>query len=320
MIKKFIFTLLIAQQSIAQSYAPPAGQIGSTAIHKDSSIIIGWATDCKVTRGYQNIADQSLGFADYGDSSVVSGVADGANVVSLGDGGSAIVTFSGRIINGPGPDFAIFENSFSETFLELAFVEVSSDGVKYYRFPAVSETQADIQIGGFGTIDCRYIHNFAGKYKANYGTPFDLEDLIDSVGLDLNNINYVKIIDVVGSIDVQYGSQDYLGNLVNDPFPTPFASSGFDLDAMGIIHQAIQGVENVHSATISIYPNPTNEFVNIKSVEQGGYVLLSAEGRVVKEGELSKALTLNLTAEKKGVYLLRIITESGVRNQQIIKL
>jgi len=320
MIKKLIFTLFIAQQSIAQSYAPPAGQIGSTAIYKDSSIIISWATDCKIVRGYQNIADQSLGLADYGDSSVVPGVADGVNVVSLGDGGSAIVTFSGRIVNGPGPDFAIFENSFSETFLELAFVEVSSDGVNYFRFPAVSETQTNVQIGGFGAVDCRYIHNLAGKYKANYGTPFDLEDLIDSVGLDLDNINYVKIIDVVGSVDAQYGSQDYLGNMVNDPFPTPFSSSGFDLDAVGVIHQATQGVEDVDSETITIYPNPTNGVFNVKTLEQGKYVLMSAEGRIVKEGELSKAFTLSLENENKGVYLLKIITESGVSNRQVIKL
>ncbi len=319
MIKKLIFSLLVVQQSIAQSYAPPAGEIGSTAIHKDSSIIIGWATDCAITRGYQNIADQSLGLADFGDFSVVPGEADGSDVVSLGDGGSAIVTFPWSIVNGPGPDFAIFENSFSETFLELAFVEVSSDGINYYRFPAVSETQTDTQIGGFGAVDCRYIHNLAGKYKSKYGTPFDLEDLIDSVGLDLDNINFIKVIDVVGSIDVQYGSQDYLGNMINDPFPTPFGSSGFDLDAIGVIHQATQGVENVNSATISFYPNPTDGILNIKSEEQGKYILLSTQGRIVKEGEFPKTFTLNFSTEKKGVYLLKVITESGVIIQRIIK-
>jgi hypothetical protein len=46
----------------------------------------------------------------------------------------------------------------------------------------------------------------------------------------------VRIIDVVGSIDPAFGTRDSLGNLINEPFPTPFSSSGFDLDAVGVIH------------------------------------------------------------------------------------
>ena len=36
----------------------------------------------------------------------------------VGDGGSAILTFDTPIANGPGFDFAVFENGFSDTFLE----------------------------------------------------------------------------------------------------------------------------------------------------------------------------------------------------------
>jgi len=58
-----------------------------------------------------------------------------------------------------GFDFAVFENSFNDSFLELAFVEVSSDGINFVRFPATSNTQTDVQITGFGTIDPTYINN-----------------------------------------------------------------------------------------------------------------------------------------------------------------
>ena len=76
---------------------------------------------------------------------------------------------------------------------------------------------------------------------ANYGTPFDLQELADTPGLDVNNITYVRIIDVVGSLDSQYASHDLKGHRVNDPWPTPFASCGFDLDAVGAINAKVPG-------------------------------------------------------------------------------
>ena len=48
--------------------------------------------------------------------------APGNGVVSLGDGGYALLTFEKPIKNGI-DDFAIFENSFSDTFLELGLVD-----------------------------------------------------------------------------------------------------------------------------------------------------------------------------------------------------
>ena len=49
----------------------------------------------------------------------------------------------------------------------------------------------------------------------------------------------MRIIDVVGSINPEYGSVDRDSNLINDPWPTNFAQSGFDLDAVGVINSTI---------------------------------------------------------------------------------
>ena len=49
-----------------QSYAPEPGIAGSTAIHKDSSVFIGWATGVTVDRGPQLIVNSSFGYASYG--------------------------------------------------------------------------------------------------------------------------------------------------------------------------------------------------------------------------------------------------------------
>jgi len=210
-----------------------------TPIHFESEKIVNWAANVTVTRGYQNIMNPSLGLASFGETSNGIGKADG-EVVSLGDRGEAIITFTTPIINGEGCDFAVFENSakYQELpFLELAFVEVSSNGVDFFRFPAVSNTQTATQTGGFDSTNPDNVYNLAGKHLTYNGTPFDLEELKNIDGLDVNNITHIKIIDVVGSINPDFASFDSNGNIINDPFPTPFVSSGFDLDAVGVINQ-----------------------------------------------------------------------------------
>jgi hypothetical protein len=225
----------------ADTYAPAAGQQGSTAIHMDDERIVAWATGAAVERGPMNISNPDAGNASYGTAGNAVGKASGnsTGVVSLGDGGAALLTFDDAIRNGDGADFVVYENGFSDTFLELAFVEVSSDGDNFIRFDAVSLTEADTQKSGFEALDPADIHNFAGKYRQGYGTPFDLEELRGaSELLDVDAITHVRIVDVVGSIDDAYATYDALGNKVNDPWSTPFGSSGFDLDAVGVIHQA----------------------------------------------------------------------------------
>ncbi|MCE5302958.1 MAG: DUF4465 domain-containing protein [Planctomycetaceae bacterium] len=218
-------------------YAPAAGVSGSTAISKDSDQFVEWASECTVTRGLQNISNPGLGYASYGVASAGTGKADNG-VVSLGDGGYAVLTFDRAITNGDGYDFAVFENAFNDTFLELAFVEVSTDGANYFRFPSVSQTSTDSQVGSFGSVDATNLYDLAGKYRVYYGTPFDLDELVGvSDLLDVDNVRYVKVVDVVGSIADECAAYDSLGNKVNDPWPTGFASSGFDLDAVGVIYQ-----------------------------------------------------------------------------------
>ena len=97
------------------------------------------------------------------------------DVVSLGEGGTITLSFERPLADGPGPDFAVFENGFSDGFLELAFVEVSSDGEHFVRFP--SAYLGLEPIGPFNEHDPELIDGLAGKYRRGYGTPFDLSVL-----------------------------------------------------------------------------------------------------------------------------------------------
>src|SRR5690606_17752172 len=143
--------------------------------------------------------------------------------------------------------------------LELAFVEVSSDGINFFRLAASSHTQDTSQISsvtGENYMKARCVNNLAGKYISNYGTPFVLQELSCIAGLDINNITHVRIVDVVGSIG-EYASYDTAGNKINDPYPTNFPTGGFDLDAVGVIHQGTtSGIQGLNLPVVSVYPNP----------------------------------------------------------------
>jgi len=268
--RSFLTILLFAFVTIKAwaQYPAQAGLPGSTAISASSAAFVGWAQYCTVQRGLMNIADPSLGYASAGDSSSALGIADGA-IVSLGDSGVATLTFASPVYNGPGADFAVFENGFidvadaTQAFLELAFVEVSSDGSNYFRFPSASLTQAQLQLGNGDYTTASNINNLAGKYVGTYGTPFDLSDMAGISGLDINHITHVRIVDAVGDI-TQHACRDADGRVINDPFPTPFPSSGFDLDAVGVLHNATTVVNaGPGSLPVSVYPNPATDYIII---------------------------------------------------------
>ncbi len=254
-----LFALLLLNGiALRGQFHPAAGKPGSNAIQKDDAAFIGWANSCQIKRGLIDAADSSSDYASFGDESAAVGPANGA-VVSLGDAGEAVLYFEIPIANGPGYDFAVFENAFNDTYLELAFVEVSTDGIHFVRFPATSLTDTVVQVSSFGNLNPEKINNFAGKYRVFWGTPFDLQELVDSPLLDLSKIHYVKLVDVIGTIHPDFCSYDAHGNKVNDPYPTSFESGGFDLDAVGVINnQQSLAFLNTHLNTnpIILFPNP----------------------------------------------------------------
>jgi len=184
---------------------------------------------------------------------------DYLDVASLGDltqsqidGGTApgrvTLSFDVPIHNGAGADLAVFENAYmvgDYTFAELGYVEVSTDGVNFARFPSVSLTES--LVGAYGNIDATDVYNLAGKHVnhegTSFGTPFDLQTLADDpmvVGeqVDLSEINYVRIVDIPGSGDFLDAASP--ANPIYDAWWT-WGSGGVDLEAIGALHQGIAG-------------------------------------------------------------------------------
>ncbi|MCG8573009.1 MAG: Ig-like domain-containing protein [Spirochaetes bacterium] len=223
--------------TISDGFPPAAGQPGSDAIAMTDTSITGWATgftdfqvgsDCAVS---WQTPDKALGPA----------VGTSFDIVCLGNGGKITMTFASPITNGDGPDFCIFENSFSDTFLELAYVEVSSNGTDFLRFDCVSLTSNPV--GAFGTVQPRAINGLAGRYKQGYGNPFDLSwlkyrDEVRNGTVDLSSITHVRIVDIRSGNDTignECNDYDSFGNKIYDPYKCT-GSGGFDLDAIGVLH------------------------------------------------------------------------------------
>ena len=232
--------------------------------------ITAWATTVEDYSPTSEVVDfDSFGGGPHNVPMRGLGPADGATV-SLGDlssaaiaagtaPGSITVAFQATIFNGPGADFAVFENGgafFNShdvdfVFAELAFVEVSSNGVDFVRFPSVSlnveenssvpDPNHDQIFAPFGRdfagINTTNVNNLAGVNTTLTGTPFDLSELIGDPlvtlgAVDLDDIHFVRFVEVPGE-----GSfNDSLGNPILDAWHT-LESGGFDLDAVGAINK-----------------------------------------------------------------------------------
>ena len=234
----FISCFLIAIQIVAVSltwagpYPPAADETGSHAISMDDPALISWAS------GYSDYVMGKNVDETWQTPENALGKAEGNSfdIVALGTGGMLTLIFDPPIEDGEGWDFAVFENSFSDRYLELAYVEVSSNGIDFIRFDAISLTVDPVP--GFGNIDPTDVDGLAGKYRQGYGVPFNLEELSDkpavlSGTVDLSEISHVRIVDVVGD----GSSLDSLGDVIYDPYPTT-GSAGFDLDAVGVSNGA----------------------------------------------------------------------------------
>ncbi|WP_276131737.1 T9SS type A sorting domain-containing protein [Polluticoccus soli] len=315
-----LITLCLVQTATAQ-FAPQAGVAGTTAISKTSGKFTGWATGCALQRGWTDINDKSQGYVTSGDSSWAIGIAD-AVPVSIGDSGVATLTFAKPLYDGAGPDFAVFENAFPNpqdpemAFLELAFVEVSSDGVNFFRFPAICNAPTSPQVPGAGVyMNARLINNLAGKYLGGYGVPFDLQELTGTSGLDINSITHVRLVDVVGSTG-GHASYDSEGNVINEPYPTPFPTGGFDLDAVGAFYQhglfpmgiGTPGVQKNYV----VYPNPATDRLVLTSDEPMQAMLTDISGKQLTTISLtSGAAEIFLDSYTKGIYLVVLSDSKG---------
>ena len=142
------------------------------------------------------------------------------DVLSLGVGGSVILGFATPILDGPGPDFVVFENAFfvggnpDRVFAELGRVSVSSDGETWRPYPCESDAAIENRTTCAGwrpTLRYEPAAVLPVDIALTGGDPFDLADV------GLAEASFVRIDDLATEGEA----------------PT----AGFDLDAVGIVHR-----------------------------------------------------------------------------------
>ena len=144
----------------------------------------------------------------------------GRDVLSLGEGGTITVEFvDNEVVDGPGPDFIVFENPFLAApgndpdfgFFELAKVEVSFDGETWTEFPYDTGSRKG----------CAGHHPVLANAEKNEIDPTDPK-VAGGDQFDLKEIG-VKVVRFVRITDVQsFGGDD--------------GAAGFDLDAIAAVH------------------------------------------------------------------------------------
>ncbi len=159
------------------------------------------------------------------------------DVVSLGSGGSIVVSFApDAIVDGPGPDFIVFENPFwvggnsADVYAEPGEVSVSDDGVTWHVFPCAPTPDPQ---STYGTGVAPPYGQCAGWHvvysnPTNGISPIDPSvaggDAFDLADVGVTEARYVRIVDKTMETCPEGGSGP--------------DDNGFDLDAVSIIHAA----------------------------------------------------------------------------------
>lgn len=268
----FLGMLLQAAFTFAQ-FDGPVGTEGCKAVAISDSRIVSWAYGVQVKRGFT--APNGTTRVSYGTPDMAQGVPDSTTTtaISLGFGGEALITFDRPIVNGRGYDFAVFENPFGPNFLELAFVEVSSDGEHFFRFPATSLSTSS------SDVMAQHYNNLAGKYEVGYGTPFDLSDLPDDENLDKMNIRFVRLIDVTEGVDT-----DAQGNVIYDSPCAGSYSAGFDLTGVAVMNAGVPYmISDCESIALSADSHELIDATNGTLGEDGNYYKDYTDGDIAYE-------------------------------------
>ena len=161
---------------------------------------------------------------------------------------------------------------------------------------------------------------------------------------DNGGASFTKVIDLPGAsyTDLQWNHFDVSLDSLNTFHGLSFTSTyvvklqqydnyyfaggndGFLFDDINVYNVVVTDVNESESFSASIYPNPTNNLVNIKLdgfYQNLGYTLTTVDGRIVKHKSNinSKEFTIDISKESRGLYLLKIHDDQSSKSYKISK-
>lgn len=205
-------------------------------------------------------------------------VQSSSHVYAPGKGGSVILRLGLPVFDGPGADLVVYENPFTKigtlsgNWVEALYVEVSSDGGTFARFPSKYLGPVGPHQTGGGLDDIAEYAWFQGLAGVSPvwanpalgvdpfhlveggGDAFDLAALADHPAvldgdLNLGDIRFVRLVDVVGGVDV-----DSEGTPIWDCGNPAFAAA--DIDAVAGLNTNL--VDTPDRPALEMELTPTN--------------------------------------------------------------
>lgn len=131
--------------------------------------------------------------------------------------------------------------------------------------------------------------------------------------LDCNNSNAV----ILSEIGISYIAP------TNGSFAVE-VTNGSCIDTSACVTIIGVGINNLLLESISLYPNPTTNIITVdfgSHSEPLNYSVLSIEGKIIKQVQniIKDKTTIDLSAENKGIYLLKIEIDSSTKFYKLVK-
>ena len=190
---------------------------------------------------------------------------------------------------------------------EIPIIEAADDvgvEVKFFnnRFHLVGITKS-YGLGGWDAAV--YIYDTLGSYK--YSNTYGIaEDDYSAFIMPNNN----KSFSIIGTSSLMFGVTDlWIINIDSSYANIPTIDSQLDINA---IHENEESMPN-----FSIFPNPFNDFISIKSDEMPTQVILVNEiGEIIFKDFNTR--NINLSAIQPGIYFLNVNFKSGSSSTQCV--
>ncbi len=160
----------------------------------------------------------------------------------------------------------------------------------------------DYEIAAFVGDECR------GSVKLMYIEPIDRYIAFLNIFGDQAEAMQFRITDGINvrfsSDDVTYENDGMVGTL-SDPF---------------VLHFGTMDVDEALNANVMVYPNPSEGLFNIEGQNMRKVEVLNAFGQVILSEEIeNEFLQIDLNNRASGIYMLRVTTDDGIMNKQLIK-
>jgi hypothetical protein len=161
----------------------------------------------------------------------------------------------------------------------------------------------------------------------------DVADLLELPSLT-DILLYHVVAGTVLSTDLENGpvatlnGQDVVIDLTNGVQVNDATVTAADLAAAnGVVHvidgvlvpEATSSLNEAAFQVMTTYPNPATDFIRVKGVDAGAFVITNMAGSVVLSGTVSTE-PIAVSALDAGTYLINITSEQGTFVSRIVKM